>query len=152
MTAKKYFPPHTPNLQKKKMVGFIDTKIKLQEMGQMMLITDKLIESTHAAKLLEIINQRRLSSLVEFLVVNQQRVFPDTDRSVRIERDFSLRAFELSDVYRTEDDLRLSAIIARQSKEQVNLINAISSINNLSWYKILWRRVRRQPLVTFNAV
>lgn len=135
-------------MPKKTQKSFTETTVDIKELGMRLLLTDKVINSAHADAILEVVNRQRLHSFVSEMIVCGQKLFPDKDRQLHIERDASIKGFELVDVIKTIPDTRIGAIVARLEKEQWELLKAVIKINAIPWYTVLWAKLCRKPLVT----
>ena len=120
-----------------------------QEFGTQMMISPRMLNELADEKRLATVKRSLTHSLADFLLVNGAKV---TEVETHIETsDPSMRdAIELDVAGEHIPDLTLLALVAKQERRQDKLVDALLSVNSVSWWRFLWLKLRGRDLVTFS--
>jgi hypothetical protein len=58
-------------------------------------------------------------------------------------------AVEINDIVSAEDDPALDAALARMLVREDALLRCMVNLNTLPWWRLLWLKLRRQPLIAW---
>ena len=120
-----------------------------QEFASQMMISPRMLNELADEKRLATVKRSLTHSLADFLLVNGAKV---TEVETHIETsDPSMRgAIEMDVVGEHIPDLTLLALVAKQERRQDKLVDALLSVNSVSWWRFLWLKLRGRDLVTFS--
>ena len=119
----------------------------MNDIGAQVLISDQMINSKLLEQRENIVQRQLAHAFVERCLVNGTRV-AGTD--IRLERDPFRRSTEVNVTAQEVPDDSLLSLVGRMHSEQMRLFAAIENVNGLSFWRLLWLKLRRRPIVTWS--
>ena len=119
---------------------------KIKQLGMKLILTDKLVNDAVDEVLVRTLQRLQQDSLVEALL-NEGRRAVDTHHE--LERNGFLRATEFITVIDTLEDDRVPMLAHRAVKYAERVTAEMVRVNTFSLWKLVWLRLRRQPLVVY---
>ena len=114
------------------------------QLGQKIIITDKIIDNKRKDALLEVVQRQMVDSMVHGLIIGGKQSINISQES---QRDASLRAFELITVLDTIDDDTYAALLGKMQFRQDSIIKAMESVNKIPWWRLLWLKTQGKKIV-----
>ncbi len=120
--------------------------LKAEEFAAQMFVSAETLNRLSDEQRAEVVSRSIARALVDYMVVNGVKALEtsiyadDSDKEMR-------GAVEISFIGDGIPDLTLLALTAMQAKRQDALAEALFKVNDVSWWKFLWLKLRGRRLV-----
>ena len=122
------------------------TAEKVKQLGQVLRLTDRLINSTIDEQLVETLQRIQTGSFLEAMLDRSAKAI---NVEQHIERDASTRSTEIATIIDTLEDTRVPMMAHRAFKYAERATHAMIAVNDAPWWKLLWLKLRRKPIVAY---
>lgn len=110
------------------------------------MITDKMINDGLDGKIEKLIKEMLVSSFDQRLILAGSRV---TGTEVYQERNASTRSWDIMITAEELPDASLHHLLVRADVQKMHLLATILRVNEISWWRFLWLKLRGKPVVEF---
>ena len=121
-------------------------KRKIEQLGMRLVLTDRMINAAVDEVLIQTLQRLQRNALVE-AILNRGKCAVDTWHEM--ECNASLRATEFVAVVDTLDDDRVPMLAHRAVRYAECVTAEMVKVNAIPLWKIVWLKLRRQPLVVY---
>ncbi len=126
------------------------TQVDLKELGASLLLTDRMVRELHNQELVNRIHRMQADAFVRRMVIGGQCLTFHREIENEVSREPDIRAYDIQTVAWVEEDPRGAALIAKALALSDLTSSAVQTVNSIPWWRILWMKLRRKPLVEVN--